>query len=499
MTTTTRLIPLLIGALLALALTTAGRPATPNSPDATQRPFQPIEQPTPTFDTSAACLPLQAERPAAEHIVVADVYYESHRIEVQHRLRYANRTGGPLEQVVLNVEANRWQDVFTLESVSIDGIPVETTLDGKQLTLPLPNPLPPNCALNATLDFTLNVPRVRGGAYGYKGYLGHTDRQINLGHWLPTVAPRHAESWVSHTPSLVGEQEVLDTADWQVTLHVVNGPDYVTLAAPGEIERLAPGSWRATHLNAREFSASLSGQFRKSTRTLDSGVTVELYTFEGTAQAAVDHVLKVTSESVTAFSEVYGPYQGERLLVVQGDFPDGMEFAGLVFVSDDWFTRWNGKAASYLTLIPVHEVAHQWWYARVGSDPAMTPWLDEALATYSEYIYLETYYPELKQWWWDFRVNHYTPRGPVDGTVYDFNSIRAYINAVYLRGGRMMHSLRNDLGTDAFFNLLARHAQQHRGDIVTSSDFWSLLTPEQLELTQLTRERYFQQPRVDLP
>src|SRR5690606_13239018 len=146
----------------------------------------------------------------------------------------------------------------------------------------------------------------------------------------------------------------------------------------------------------------------------------------------------VASKSMAKFADLFGPYPHSRIAVVEGDFPDGMEFSGMVFVSRDWFTRWPGTGASYLTIITVHEIAHQWWYAGVGSDQALAPWLDESLATYSEYIFYEEYYPDLKDWWWSFRVDAYSPQGFVDSTVYEFSSIREYINAVYLRGAHML-------------------------------------------------------------
>jgi aminopeptidase N len=155
------------------------------------------------------------------------------------------------------------------------------------------------------------------------------------------------------------------------------------------------------------------------------------------------------------------------MVVVQGDFPDGMEFSGLVFVSSDWFHRYEGTPTDYLTVITVHEVAHQWWYARVGNDAAMCPWMDEALATYSEYIFIEEYYPDLKDWWWQWRVERYSPIGNVDSSVYDFVTIREYINAVYLRGAKMLHQLRQDIGTQAFFDLLRNYAASETGRIAT--------------------------------
>jgi len=166
-----------------------------------------------------------------------------------------------------------------------------------------------------------------------------------------------------------------------------------------------------------------------------------------------------------------------------------------VFVGGEYFRGLSG-VESYLTLISVHEIAHQWWYSRVGNDQALHPWLDEALATYSEFIFIEKFYPTLTDWWWDFRVNRLLPQGFVDSTVYEFTSRRAYINAIYLRGVLMLHDLRQTLGDDVFFGWLNRYASTGSGRVMSPEDFWSLLTPEQLERTKPIRERYLQKPQI---
>ena len=78
----------------------------------------------------------------------------------------------------------------------------------------------------------------------------------------------------------------------------------------------------------------------------------------------------------------------------------------------------------------------------------------------------------------------------VDSTVYEFSNVREYINAVYLRGAHMLDALRTDLGTEVFFDWLRRYAEVGKDRIVTPDVFWSLLTPEQLELTRATRAAY---------
>jgi aminopeptidase N len=233
-----------------------------------------------------------------------------------------------------------------------------------------------------------------------------------------------------------------------------------------------------------------------------NGITVELYHFADTERLAANgqtvdgapHALDTSVKAIEQYSSLFGAYPYSRLVVVQGDFPDGMEFSGLVYVSTTWFYDYEGGADNYLTVITVHEVSHQWWYSLVGSDAAITPWLDESLATYSEYMFFEEFYPELKNWWWSFRVAWYNPQGAVDSTVYEFENVRDYIDAVYLRGVQMLQNVRDDIGNEAFFDLLAAYVNAAQGQIATPELFWSLLTEEQLEATAATRAEFLKQP-----
>ncbi len=450
------------------------------------------------------CLPVDAQSASQQHTVVANVNYSERALVARQNIRYANLANESLPEIILNVEANQWPGAFTIESVRFgrDSLEVAYELTGRRLTVELPQPLEPECALTLDLAFQLNVPVVGQGMNAFKGFFGHSERQLNLGNWLPVVAPHMNGRWITEEASLIGEQTVMDAADWDVTVNVSGASDALQIAGPGEVTHVSPRTWQFVLPSSRDFTLSLSEEFQVISQQATNGVQVDVYAFadaqvttdSGSIIDSADYALKTASTAVAMFSDLYGAYPYSRMVVVQGDFPDGMEFTGLVFVSGDWFRRFVGSPASYLMLITVHEVAHQWWYAHVGNDQAQYPWLDEALATYSEYVFIEEYYPELRDWWWDFRVNNYTPQGFVDSNVYEFASIRDYINAIYLLGARMMNDLRDDLGTDAFFDILRRYAETGAGKIVTPDLFWSLLTPEQLEATLATRQKYLRVP-----
>lgn len=513
----TRYLALLVISLTACVFSGAEAPALPPTATTLQRVPTTL---VPTMDRQAQVIPRTlapvptaaqdcrtgAQAVTTRHTVTANLNYTQRAVVVQQTTTYTNRSNVALQMVVFNVEANQWPDAFSLESVRIAQADVAYNLTGRRLEIALSEALNPGCAVDIRLSFLLNVPEIGGGVLAYRGYLGHSPRQLNLSNWLPMIAPHVAGEWITRQAVIVGEQTVLESADWDVTLNITAAAqvlDNLKVAGPGVVSQPGPRTWHFDLREARDFTLSISDAFEVRSAQTQTGVTVEVYTFADaqvqTDNGVVDgaeYTLDLAVKSLEMYADLFGPYPYSRLAVVQGDFPDGMEFTGVVFVSGDWFRRFTGNPASYLMIITVHEISHQWWYASVGSDQALTPWLDEALATYSEYVFIEEFYPDLKDWWWAFRVDNYAPQGFVDSTVYEFDSIRAYINAVYLLGARMLHDLRADLGTEAFFQLLRQYAENGRNRIATPELFWSLLTPEQLTASQATRQRYFRVPGI---
>lgn len=434
------------------------------------------------------------DAPQVAHRVAATIDYAAKTASVRQATRYINRGETALSDVVFNVEPNYWLESFRL--LAVNGA-ADNTLTGRRLAVALEAPLDPGCAVNVELAFALAIPEIQPGIASFKGYYGYTARQINLGHWLPTVAIRANDTWVTRESFFAGEQTVLGVADWDVTWTLEDAED-VTVAAPGDVEDLGDGRGRGVLRAARDYSLSLSDRFTVLREVSITGVPVELWTLGDTEVTTANgqvvdgapHALTMATRALELFTDRFGPYAYPRMVVVEGDFPDGMEFSAFAFVSTTWFQRYDGQPNGYLTLITVHEIAHQWWYAGVGSDSAMTPWLDEAMSTYSEHLFLEQFYPTLTGWWWQFRVDDYAPDGFVDSSVYEFTTLRAYINAVYLNGVRMLHDIRKVLGEAAFFDLLRRYAETNAGQVVGSAAFWGLMSPEQAAATAQIRARF---------
>jgi hypothetical protein len=332
------------------------------------------------------------------------------------------------------------------------------------------------------MEYQLNLPE-QSGPFGY------TARQINLGDWYPFVPPYlSGRGWQAHDPSLVGEHLNYDVADYEVNIRESKHLDEFIIAASAR-PTLQDGWHRYSLSAARNFSWSASQYYQTLNQSVGSvDVTVYVYPEDLLVGAAV---LEATEQAVELFSQAFAPYPHDSLTVVQAEFKDGMEYDGLYFLDERLFAGYSGDPKNYLTTISVHETAHQWWYGLVGNNQPYEPWLDEALATYSELLFYETYHPELIDWWWDYRVLRFEPEGDVDSSIYDFDSFRSYVDAVYLRGAMFLDDVRNLIGDEKFFSFLQDYARHYSRKQADAADFFDILARNNSSDIDSVLQNYF--------
>jgi hypothetical protein len=456
--------------------------------------FSPSPSPT-ASPAPCEALPPEDSRPRYE--VAALLEWQARQLQVDQEIRYTNLTGQVLTELVLHVEPNRSRNLFFLQGImGADTRPIEDfKLETTRLQIPLAEPLGVNCQLDLALAYTLKVPPVITGYEGRLGYFGYTERQMNLGHWIPVVAPFRRDEWQVPRPYVLGEQITPESADFQVRLEVLNAPPTMALAGPGVVKPEGEGVWFLELTAARDLAISMGDGLKRISEVASDGTLIEVYYFPQARQDGFEppqQALKAAAESLVLYEELFGAeYPYPRLAIVEGDFPDGMEFSGLVYVGSAWFTSWRGEPNEWLTIITVHEVAHQWWYLLVGNNPADYPYMDEALATYSEYLYFQRFYGDLYDWWWDFRVRGYDTAGlQVDAPIYRYDNGRPYINGAYLLGAQMLHTLRLDLGDTAFFAWLRAYIAQNQYGLAYPEDLWGALGPEDYAESQAVRQRF---------
>ncbi len=416
--------------------------------------------------------------------------FAERRLRVTMQVRYTNQTAGVQDALPLVVEANRRAGVFHLIDVQeAKGSRIAAfDLEADRLDLSFAPPLASGESLEFSVDYALEIPSTAGP-------LGDSGRQINLGDWYPFVPPYDKTGeWLIRRPAAVGEHLAYARADHMVDIQIRNAPQSVVLAASGICEELE-GGFRCRLPAGRDFAWTVSQEY-EVLRSNAGEVEISMYVFPE-HRAAGQAALQAVAQAIELYGDSFGSYPRPQFSVVESSFPDGMEYDGLVFVGGEYFRYYTGGPDSYLTAISVHETSHQWWHAMVANDQAMEPWLDEALATYSEILFYERVYPELADWWWNFRVQAFEPEGWVDSSIYDHRTFRSYVNAVYLRGSLFLRDLRARLGEPAFDTFLRRYAQEQGGRVASAADLFAVLPEGFAARLPRLMAPYFQRPAGD--
>lgn len=478
------LVIFILSSCSSLAPAPTGTPTASAVPSATVTPL-PTETPIPTATPIPAI-----ER--AKYTLNTTIDYDARTVVVDETILYPNHTGNQLNTLVLAIIPNLWQDSFRLTSITINGTPTTTySIEGQRLDIALSSFTRPEGVMTINIQYSLALPfaEQEDPSISRPRIYGYTSRQLNLTNWYPFVVPYIDGDWVLHEPWYYGEHLVYDAADYEVNLKFVETTFTPIVAASGFPEQQGD-STRYTITSARAFALAASREFQVS--SLEVGdVTVSSYYFP-LSEAAGQAALKASAEALQVYSQWYGPYPHKTLSLIMGDFNDGMEYSAFFYLSRDFYNLYDRTPANYLTFVAVHETSHQWWFEQVANDQALQPWIDEALATYSEHIYYENVHPELVSWWWAYRIDFYKPQGFVDIPIYDGQGFRPYTNAAYFRGAHFLDDLRARIGDEAFFAFLQDYLAQSRGRIVSASDFFRILNEHSgTDYSDIVRQ-YFQ-------
>jgi len=418
--------------------------------------------------------------------------YPAHTLQVKQRIDYTNVTSQTLPNLMLNVHPNHSRGTFELNQIRLDMddeliqpevFPLDVTL-----RVELPRPLNPNEHVALHLDYTLNLPKIQPGEEFSGGGFGYSQRSVSLGNWYPVMAPyREDKGWYGLNYFPVGDPYVTEVADYSVTITATEG---VIIGGTG-VETRAGNRWHYEADQARSFAFAASDKYEVASTEVGD-VTVHSYYFPDSAEPG-QVVLETAAQAMELFTELYGPYPFADYRVAETEFAGGMEFAGVTFLGATFYNEYDGTTRTPLLPLTVHEAAHQWFYGLVGNDQLTEPWLDEAPAEYSAFLYYERYLPADADWWWFYAVDQWAPMGKIDNFIYVFRDNREYVDAVYRRGAQFMRDLRATMGDPAFFGFLQDYTRIYAHQLAKSRDFFTLV--QQYTTADLVplQEEYFRQ------
>ena len=397
------------------------------------------------------------------------------KVQVQEDITFFNPAKKELDALALIMEPNLYYHGLEIDRLLVDQEDYTGTysINKNRIDISLPQAIAQSAQVQVHLEFILTLPEIPPPSDTQKPQVyGFTDRQTNLVDWFAYIPPYDdVQGWLIHEPTYFGEYDVYPAADFEIDFSIENYSQAEVVAA--SVSGASDGdNYHYVLESGRNFAISVSPYYSVAEQVVGD-TRIIAYTFPADL-AAGNQVLSNTAEAYGVYSQKFGSLNRKSLSVVEADFLDGMEYQGLYFLSRGFYNLFDGTVKGYLTMIAVHETSHQWWYASVANDQAEQPWLDEAMATYSELVYYDALHPDLVDWWWGYRVNYYSPTGVIDRPVYDYGSFTAYRNAVYLDGAKFLQAIRDTMGDEAFFQSLQDYQRNYNGKIATQADLLSV-------------------------
>jgi len=228
---------------------------------------------------------------------------------------------------------------------------------------------------------------------------------------------------------------------------------------------------------------------------------------------ALNSLAREVNSSITFYEKYNGPFPFHRLAVSQIPGTFGQGWPGLLYLSTFSFLpaeaqeRVGLDAASqeaFTDIIPVHEVAHQWWGNVVGWSDYRDQWIDEGLAVYLSLLFTDSQkIPDhtLQQWLSRYRKRLVTKSSDTDEAPADIGPVTmgtrlssskspdAYDVVVYSKGAWIFHMLRemlrdsNARDSDTRFTallhtLISKYAQKALTTEELQKEIESVMTPK---------------------
>ena len=321
-----------------------------------------------------------------------------------------------------------------------------------------------------------------------------------LGTAHPVVAVRDGDEWRRKLEPSVGDFVFNEAADYEVTVATISGVEVFTSGT--ETAKTDKGQ-TFTGSSLRDF-AILAGRGLRSEHTEVNGVDVRsIYLAEH--ERVGKRALMVAANSLRVFTTLFGPLPFKTVSVAEAPLVAGLgsaEFSGLNVIASAYFVDFDSPAVRNLPEIireqrpsveeslewaVAHLVAHQWWGAAVGNDPAREPLLDEALASWSSLLYYKRTYGDEKaaailndQVRGVYRLYRTFGGDDMDANrpSRDYRNTFQYAAIVSAKGALMFVDLQTTLGEEKMFAALRNYYQANLYEIAQLEDLRIALTAE---------------------
>lgn len=375
----------------------------------------------------------------ATYSAKAYVHWSSATLTVSSKATVTNPTKSAVSALTFNLVTLQ-TGAAHVSRVTVGGAPAKFATSGQTLVVTLPAKLRPGATKRVVIKYSAKFNATAGS----RGDLFiKADRVVTAYRWIPWLsreqqfsAPNFGETWVTAvsprvTVTLNSDRHLRYATNGRRTVHDGNRQTFVAT-------------------NVRDFNFSASPVYTVSTTT-HNGVAVTIFS---RSQPAA-RIRKWTLAAMDHFDNKLGAYPYNRLTVAETPAGSGMESPGMTWIS-------STEPLSKLAYLSVHEVAHQWFYATVGNNQALQPFLDEGVADFLTRDLLGS-----------FRKSH-CDRRRLDGSVYDYGA-RCYNEVIYVQGASYVNRYREQVGSGKFWAGMSDFYNGYKFAISNTRAFWDTL------------------------
>lgn len=369
-----------------------------------------------------------------------------------------------------------------IDHITVNQQQVEFFEEGISLQVLLPADLMPGEKVTVEMQWKEKIPHL---AYRY----GCKDGTYMLGNFYPVLNLRDSEGWHNTYNCDFGDPFCFSCATYLVRINI---PDNHQLAFTGStVASFTEDDGREVHLvqaeNVRDFCLVVLCGYQKYSQS-GGQVTVHCYT-PWESRGGVEQIAAQSTDILQFYSCRWGsyPYPDFKVVFVPMEGFHGMEYSGLIFMRQDYIKPLAYQADERGMFILAHEIAHQWWYGMVGNDQTREPWLDEGLANWSAYQYLNYSGSGVT-----VSGSSYQPDGNLACELGEIVSRQEYYRKAYNGGEAFWFGLEEQLGTEAVDKVLRRYLAEYRFKMATTSDLKEVIKKEAHQDMSSYFDRWFE-------
>lgn len=348
---------------------------------------------------------------------------------------YSNLRPEPIQTTARSQMVETEEPTLQITEVrsAADGSPVTYSIDdqGSTLRLGLREPVAPGKSAEVVIGFKGTVPELDPDE---TGLTTHVVKQVSaalrgerelrrprdtnfrcrgvmlLGTFYPVLAVHDGEDWARRLDPSVGDFVFNEAADYEVRVAVAPG---VTVFSSADAEQSDSENEKLFSATALRDFAIIAGRNLHSEKK-QVGETTLRSVYLAEHERIGKRVLTMAEESLRIFQSKFGPLPFKTITVAEAPLVAGLgstEFSGLQVIASAYYVDFDSPAIRNLPEIireqrpsveeslewsVAHLIAHQWWGAAVGNDPARSPVLDEAMSSWSALLYFREVYGEQK-------------------------------------------------------------------------------------------------------